>query len=212
MEILSVSDQVLHSVYSPAIKRLYADVDLVLGCGDLPFYYLEYITTLLGVPLFYVLGNHDPPKGYANSVAKPRASGCVDIDGRVVAHRGVLIGGLEGSMRYKPEGDYQYTETEMWHKVLKMTPKLLLNKLRWGRCLDILITHAPPLGIHDKSDLCHRGFASFLWLMRHFRPSYLIHGHVHLYGPPRSQTTRYEATTVINTYPVHVLEFDERRL
>jgi Icc-related predicted phosphoesterase len=207
MKILAISDQVQLSLYSEAIERLYPDIDLVLGCGDLPFYYLEYIVTLLSAPLFYVLGNHDPPQRYVEGMTVgPWANGCVDIDGRVVAYQGMLIGGLEGSMRYKSEGDHQYTEAEMWRKVLQMAPRLYLNRLRWGRFLDILITHAPPRGIHDKPDLCHQGFTSFLWLMRHFRPLYLIHGHVHLYGPRRPQATRYEATTVINAYPVSILE------
>jgi Icc-related predicted phosphoesterase len=213
MKILTISDRVLPSLYSQAIERLYPDVDLVLSCGDLPFYYLDYIATMLTVPLFYVLGNHDRPKGYAGGfMVKPQARGGMDVDGQVAACRGVLVGGLEGSMRYKPEGDYQYTETEMWLKVLQMTPRLVLNKLRRGRYLDILITHAPPRGIHDNPDPCHRGFVSFLWFMKRFRPFYLIHGHVHLYGPQRTQVTRYEATTVVNAYPARVLELDERRL
>ena len=58
IKILSVSDKVDEVLYSPALKRLFADVDLVLGCGDLPFYYLEFIVTMLGGPLFYVIGNH----------------------------------------------------------------------------------------------------------------------------------------------------------
>lgn len=209
MKILSVSDRVLHSLYNHTIKQRYPDVDLVLGCGDLPFYYLEYITTKLTVPLFYVLGNHDLPREKSapfGATVKPQAGGCLDVDGRVVSYRGLLVGGLEGSIRYKPEGDYQYTESEMWHKILGMIPRLALNRLRRGRYLDILITHAPPRGIHDQADLCHRGFASFLWFMERFRPLYLIHGHVHTYGPHTSQTTCYETTRVINTYPLHVLD------
>lgn len=58
MKILTISDKVDELVYSPAIKRLFADTDLVLGCGDLPHYYLEFIVTMLGGPLFYVIGNH----------------------------------------------------------------------------------------------------------------------------------------------------------
>ena len=33
--------------------------DLVIGCGDLPFDYLEYLVSRLDVPLLYVPGNHD---------------------------------------------------------------------------------------------------------------------------------------------------------
>jgi len=31
----------------------------VLSCGDLPPYYLEFLVTVLDVPLFDVRGNHD---------------------------------------------------------------------------------------------------------------------------------------------------------
>ena len=39
-----------------------------------------------------------------------------------------------------------------------LVPSPVLNKLRYGRFLDVLITHAPPRGVHDESDLCHAGF------------------------------------------------------
>ena len=58
MKILTLSDRVDELIYSPAIKHLFNDVDLVLGCGDLPHYYLEFIVTMIGGPLFYVVGNH----------------------------------------------------------------------------------------------------------------------------------------------------------
>ena len=58
MKVLTVSDKMDELVYSSAIQRLFGDVDLVLGCGDLPHHYLEFIVTMLGGPLFYVIGNH----------------------------------------------------------------------------------------------------------------------------------------------------------
>jgi len=42
----------------------FGDVELVLSCGDLPYYYLEYIVSMLNVPLLYVHGNHDAPPEY----------------------------------------------------------------------------------------------------------------------------------------------------
>jgi predicted phosphodiesterase len=59
MKILTVSDKVVDFIYSPQLKEKFGDVELVLSCGDLPFYYLEYIVSILNVPLFYVMGNHD---------------------------------------------------------------------------------------------------------------------------------------------------------
>lgn len=214
MKILTISDKVEQLLYSPAIKRLYGDVDLVLGCGDLPFYYLEFVVTMLGGPLFYVIGNH------ANAVRKryaPREEwqypgGCVNIDERVVRHRKLLIAGLEGSMRYNTNPYFQYTEREMNLKIWRLVPALLLNRLRYGRYLDILVTHAPPYGIHDRSDPCHTGFRVFRSFMKRFRPRYLVHGHVHVYSPTEATESTYHHTTVLNAYGHRTLEIDEGTL
>jgi predicted phosphodiesterase len=58
IKILSLSDIILQNVYSSQVKTRFADVDLILGCGDLAYYYLEYVVRKLNVPLYYVRGNH----------------------------------------------------------------------------------------------------------------------------------------------------------
>jgi Icc-related predicted phosphoesterase len=211
MKILTVSDKVDELLYSPAIKRHFEDVDLVLGCGDLPAYYLEFIVTMLGKPLFYVIGNH------ANAVKKRHErrekweypGGCINIDGRIVRHKNLLIAGLEGSMRYNNNPYFQYTEREMAGKAWQLVPGLLWNKLRYGRYLDILVTHAPPKGIHDRSDRCHQGFQAFVTLMDRFRPRYLIHGHIHVYNPLETTDSVYKDTHVLNAYGYRTVEIDE---
>jgi Icc-related predicted phosphoesterase len=80
-----------------------------------------------------------------------------------------------------------------------------------GRYLDILITHAPPYGIHDQEDRCHQGFRAFRAFMDRFRPRYLIHGHVHVYGANETTESVYRQTKVINTYGYRVLEIDGER-
>jgi hypothetical protein len=84
--------------------------------------------------------------------------------------------------------------------ILALAPRLCWNRIFHGRFLDVLVTHAPPAGIHDKDDPCHRGFASFLWFMRLFKPRYLIHGHIHLYDLNDVRSTKYGRTMVINAY------------
>jgi Icc-related predicted phosphoesterase len=214
IKILSVSDKVDELLYSSAIKRLFGDVDLILGCGDLPYYYLEFIVTMLGGPLFYVIGNHGNAvkQSYAPKEEWEYPGGCENIDGRVVQYKGLLIAGLEGSMRYNDNPDFQYTEREMAWKVWQLAPALMLNRLLHGRYLDILITHAPPSGIHDRPDRCHQGFRAFRTLMDRFRPRYLIHGHVHVYHPSEPTRTEYRKTTVINTYGYQTLEVNEEQL
>lgn len=221
MKILALSDQVMEHLYSPAIKENYGDVDLVLGCGDLPYYYLEYVVTMLNVPLYYVPGNHDPapappaliPAWVDNpwreaQTAKRGAEGCTNIDGAVVYEQGLILAGLGGSIRYRPDGAHQYTQAQMHSRALALAPRLWWNRLRYGRSLDILIAHSPPLGIHDDTDPAHIGFAAFNRLIAFFHPRYLLHGHAHLYRQDAVTATRLGDTTVMNVYPCRVVEME----
>ena len=206
MKILAVSDLVVASVYSSRIRERFGDADLVLSCGDLPYSYLEFIVSMLNVPAFFVHGNHDHAEYLSNGRTLFQPGGWVNLDERVVESKGLLIAGLEGSIRYRPGAPFQYTDGEMLHKILRLTPALLVNRLLHGRYLDILITHSPPRGIHDGKDQAHQGFVSLLRFIAWFRPRYLLpgHKHVHRAEPPR---TRFLDTEVINVCPVRVIEF-----
>ncbi|MBU0493697.1 MAG: metallophosphoesterase family protein [Chloroflexi bacterium] len=210
MRILAVSDRVDARLYNPAVARNMADVDLLLGCGDLPPHYLDYLVSVLNVPLFYVAGNHDRPLSNPPPGESPMPFGGTDLDETVVYRQGLLIAGLEGSMRYNDGAGPQYTEREMTRKVARLVPSLLWNRLRYGHYLDILITHAPPRGIHDQNDLCHTGFNALLRLMDRFQPRYLLHGHVHVYAHGQQTDSHYGLTRVINVYPYRVLDVQAR--
>ena len=99
----------------------------------------------------------------------------------------------------------------MIFKMWLLTPYLLVNRAFYGRYLDILITHAPPLGIHDGEDFAHRGFRALLGFMHRFRPRYLLHGHTHLYRGDDTADTRYLDTDIVNVYPFRVIEFRAKR-
>jgi len=207
LKVLAVSDRVQEHIYSDAIRDLYADVGIVFSCGDLPFYYLEYIVTMLPVPLLYVRGNHDDhPQHTSTGRVLTYPQGCINVDGWITCRAGLLVGGIEGSIRYLPHGECMYSDYEVALKLARMTPALVLNKRRHGRYLDVLLTHAPPYGIHDGTDLAHTGFRPFLAFMRLFRPRYLLHGHVHQIGPQAVRETRYFDTWVVNVYPHTVLD------
>lgn len=207
MKILALSDKVVPLVYSAQIKQRYGDVDLVIGCGDLPYYYLEYVVTMLTAPVLYVYGNHDKVQYMSDGRILGSPAGCESIEDKVVEQDGLLLAGLGGSIRYHEGAVHQYTETEMRWRILRMAPKLLLNKVRYGRYLDILVTHSPPFGIHDGEDTAHRGFKSFLTFMRLFKPAYLLHGHKHVYRRDEVRQTEYEKTTVVNVYPRRLIEW-----
>ena len=206
MRILAVSDHVVDAVYGRGFRQRFQDVDLVISCGDLPYSYLEYIVSMLNVPCFYVHGNHDGPEYLSNGAVLTRPGGWIDLDGRSVEEQDVLLAGLEGSIRYKPDAPYQYTEREMALKAWRMIPALLINRLQHGRYVDILVTHSPPQGIHDGDDLAHRGFETFLDFMERFRPRFLLHGHKHSYGTEPTRTA-YVETEVINVCPYRVINY-----
>ncbi len=201
MRVLTVSDEVIESLHGPALTQIARGADLVLSCGDLPADYLEFIVSMLNVPLYYVMGNHGGDGG-----EKIFPDGCENIDMRVVEHNGLLIAGLEGSPRYNNRPKFQYTENEMRGKIAALTPALMMNRARYGRYLDILITHAPPFQIHDGSDLPHRGFKSFVWLIDHYQPRYLIHGHKHVYDHREETITQRGTTTIVNAYGFKILD------
>jgi len=206
VKILFVSDRVVNRLYSPNVAERYKGVELIVGCGDLPYYYLEYIECMLKAPLLYVHGNHDPEREYLPDGTAISSPGGLNLHRVSYIRNNLLLAGLEGSIRYK-NGPFQYTQQEMWLQVYALIPKLLRNKLRYGRYLDILVTHSPPLGIHNGEDLTHTGFKAFLWFMEVFKPRYLIHGHRHVYNPGGEVTqTQFLDTTVINIYPFKILE------
>jgi Icc-related predicted phosphoesterase len=208
VKILFVSDKVVEHLYSPVILQRCQDVELIIGCGDLPYYYLEYLLSMLNVPLVFVHGNHDPEQEYLSDGTAIRGpSGGVNLHCSTQKEKGLLLAGLEGSIRYK-DGSFQYSQREMWLNVFYLVPRLLINKMIYGRYLDILVAHSPPYGIHNGDDRIHVGFKAFMWLMKVFQPRYFIHGHRHVYNPTEITQTQLQQTTVINIYPYKVLDIE----
>lgn len=197
--VLSVSDRIEEIIYSTQIRERFADVDFVISCGDLPYYYTEYIVSALNVPVFFVRGNHAKIMEQGDTGPRSGPHGAIDLHRQVICHAGLLLAGVEGSVRYK-DGPFQYSQAEMWGNVWSMVPRLLQNKARFGRYLDIFVTHASPWGIHDQPDWPHQGIHAFRWLIEKFKPRYHFHGHIHLYGPNNVRLSEHHSTTVINTY------------
>lgn len=208
MKILAVSDQVVERVYSLANNKHFEGAEVILGCGDLPYNYLEYLVTILNVPLFYVPGNHDPDFNIRDP--RSRAEGGSNLDLKTVYHKGTLIGGFGGSVRYHPNGTNQYTQSEAYWRAYQMVPQLLLNRIQYGRALDILISHSPPFGIHDDTDQAHNGLKALNWLMKFAKPRYLLHGHTHFYrNNIASHETSSGSTKVINVFPYRMIDVEK---
>lgn len=201
MKILCISDTVMPQLESAInLKQRYGDVQLLISCGDLPPSYLEFITTTLSVPLFYVRGNHD--ERYTES-----PPGGDNLHLRIIEHQGLTFAGLEGSMRYN-RSPIQYNDFDMNVMVLRMGLPLLFSRWRHGHGVDVLVTHSPAYGIHDKEEVAHRGFRGLKRFMEWYRPRYMLHGHVHTWDRRDTVETRYKDTCVMNINPFTVLEID----
>jgi Icc-related predicted phosphoesterase len=196
VKILCISDRVEETLYGPNLQQNAAGAEAVISCGDLSFEYLEYIVTFLGVPVYYVLGNHDPDK-----YGKSYPGGCTPLDGEVVEIEGVPVAGLSGSMLYSG-GPNQYSEAHMRRRARMLSMKIRWRKLRGKPTPRVFVAHSPPLGLGDQKDLAHTGFESFLGLIDRYKPDLWLHGHVHLYGPNQTKQRhkRRGETKLVNVY------------
>lgn len=222
MKILVVADTELDKLWgtwSSYTANQLSGVELILSAGDLSPYYLEFLVTMVNVPLIYIRGNHDemyhdrPPEG------------CVDIDGKVLDINGIRIAGLGGSKRYR-KGTDMYTEHEMKQRIRKLKQSLRKLELRdkvMGKSrrdpsvfsnrsgepgrIDILLTHAPCKGFGDLEDLPHSGFECFNKLLGDLKPEVQFYGHVHQeYGKFKRTINHPSGTCLINAGGMYILE------
>ncbi len=199
MKILTVSDKECPALWDYYTPGRLSDYDLILACGDLQASYLSFLVTMARCPVLYVPGNHDG--GYE----KNPPEGCDNIDGHYVTYNGLRILGLGGSVRYRP-GPHQYTERQMRRRIGR-----LWWLLRRHKGVDIVVTHAPPLGLGDDDDYAHRGFQALRWLIEKHHPQYLVHGHVHMtYGTGNPRCIEYAGTKIVNAYERYPLELPDR--
>ncbi|MCQ2437992.1 MAG: metallophosphoesterase family protein [Clostridia bacterium] len=196
MKILAIADDEDKRYYDHYKPGCLDEFGLILACGDLSRPYLEFLVTMARCPLVYVHGNHD------DSFVENPPGGCICADDKLVTVNGIRILGLGGSYRYKKSGHFMYTEWEMKRRAWKLAPKLLFN-----HGFDILLTHAPALGVNDFDTLTHRGFDTFNKLVNKHHPSYLIHGHIHKnYGFKIPTVSEHNGTTVVNAYESVIID------
>jgi hypothetical protein len=212
--VLAVSDEVDEGLYADLGPVRAAE--LIVACGDLPFEYLGYLMNSLDVPLVFVPGNHDPElSGYRYSrggltlhaglpAQAPWPDGAVNADGRIVDLAGLRVAGLGGCRRYSG-GPNQYSDRQQARRARSLRRKAAWQRLRGGRRVDVLLTHAPPRGVGDGADPPHRGFAALHGLVAGLQPSVLLHGHV-LRCDTATPDRRLGRTAVRNVIGRHLLD------
>lgn len=228
MKILLIADheeKKLWDGWTEATAESLSDIDLILSAGDLNHLYLEFLVTMLNVPLVYVRGNHD---GYYD---KEPPEGCDDADGRIIevtagkrgSEQKVRILGFGGSMRYKDEAADMYTEEEMRARIRKAEREIAKRRLKdillYGVSrenggasrrppFDILLTHAPCRGWGDMDDLPHRGFECFNYFLNKYSPQLHCYGHVHQeYGGLKRQMRHPSGTYLINGSGYQIIDY-----
>jgi hypothetical protein len=211
--VLTVSDEVVESLWTDQVRR--HSVDLVLAAGDLPFDYLEYLANALEQPCVLVPGNHDTDLGgYSRKrglwtrdgfpARWPGPQGWLDTDGRIVDAGGLRIAGLGGSIRYS-NGPNQWTERQQSRRANRLVKAAHRRYRRDGRGVDVLLTHSPPRGLGDREDPPHRGFACLHDAVRRIRPTLLLHGHIHPHGEHIPEL-QLDSTRVVNTVGYRILD------
>jgi hypothetical protein len=165
MKLLALSDVEYSFIYNPVAALRFQDVDMIIGCSDISYIDIEYLANLLGVPAYFVCENHAQPLEKKLGVQRDSPWGATDLHRKTIRDSsGLLLAGIEGSIRYN-RGNYQYSQGEMWGMVFGLVPRLFINKSRYGRFLDVFVTHAPPWEIHAGPDHAHQGIKAFRWLI-----------------------------------------------
>ena len=207
VRVLAIADAVSPVVYSENFPRNLPPFDVVLSAGDMPGHVLEFVATKTRTPPAYVIGNHANAYLRAEDPDEARLpGGCINVHQRVVRIGGLIVAGFEGCARYRP-GPHQYAQATYHMMLAAMTPQLLWHRARHGRAVDVLLTHAAPVGPQAGDDWPHRGVAAFNRFHALWRPKVHVHGHVHLSGANarRSYVTAH-GVRVVNAYEFTLFE------
>ena len=171
--------------------------------------YIDYIASTLGVPCYLVQGNHASGAEFEEvNPFEPRRIHFMDIDNRVVVDRELFLAGLEGSIRYNRNPRLPvYAKRDVAQRSCgwRLRPcgigySTAGHWTSWSPTARRPASTTDPIGLTWVSTV-------FLWLMRTFKPCYLLHGHKHVYRHEETTVTKYHDTVVINIYPWRIIEF-----
>lgn len=166
------------------LASLFGRCDILITTGDLN--YLDFISIenqTISKPAFGVYGNHCNP-GYLEKL------GIVNVHLQTIRYRDFIIGGYQGSPRYKKGGGPQYTEDEAWRDLQNFPG------------VDILLLHAPPFGLLDTpGDAVHEGSKAVRAYVDRTSPKYIFCGH-----ESPSMELKYNNTSVYRTHKARLIE------
>ena len=159
--------------------------DVVVTLGDLEPEVLDPLGRYAGLPVLGVYGNHDDGR-YLD------ASNTTNLHLRAATAGGVTFAGFEGCVRYTPGAALQYSQRQA-ARLARRLP-----------AAEILISHAPPRGVHEEpDDRAHAGFDALRDYDLRVAPRYHLHGHT---PAPARRPERLGATTVVHVVDHAVLD------
>ena len=158
-------------------------VDLVVSCGDVYTPVIQAAAKACpAASVVAVKGNHDLPAAFPLPI--------IDLHLRVITlPNGLRVGGFNGCWRYKPRGNFLYSQNEA---------AVLLQQLP---AVDILVAHNSPGGIHERDAVAHQGFVALSEYLHRHSPGLLIHGHQHV-----NRETLVGRTRVVGVYGCRRIE------
>ena len=214
VRVLAVADEESQLLWGARVPALAPH--LVISAGDLPWSYLEFISSTLDVPVVFVPGNHDPLVARTRvhrsglhvaaglPTEAPRPHGAINLDRKVLDIAGLRIAGLGGCVRYRP-GPNMYSQREYHWLGRRLVWSVRRLQRRSPGGLDVLLTHAPPRGCGDEEDRAHQGVEALHRVLAQLQPRWHLHGHIHPHGRPRNDR-QVGVTTVRNVIPYRLFD------
>ena len=183
IQLLIFSDLHTDKVDMPEVQP-----ELVVLLGDIYWRTVEEIDKKYTCPKIGVLGNHDPFDNY-------KGTGIHHIHEQVIDINGLRITGFGGAPVYSQKETPQYTEWEAARFIEKIP------------AIDLFIAHSNPmLPTYQTDKYSHRGFQAFTTMIHTKKPSYFLHGHLHI-----EYEQKIGQTNVLAIYPVKLINIDIQR-
>lgn len=135
-----------------------------------------------------LLGNHDN-KNLLSTL------GLYNLNGRIIKKNDFLIGGIEGSFRYKNGEFPSFTHEESIEFLSKMSP------------VDILLSHDKPFTV-DRGDDTKDGLKGITKYIYENKVPLNIHGHIHVRGEEKLKN----GTLVETIYGVELMKIEEGKV
>lgn len=181
--MLAFADQEPHIPLERLVRHHRPDAVVLLG--DLEPEWVDQLGRFADLPVLGVYGNHDDGRYL-------QARNTTDLHLTTAQVGDLTFTGFQGCVRYRRDAPLQYTQREA-ARLARRLPSA-----------DVLLSHAPPRGVHEEpDDRAHEGFDALLAYIERVQPRMALHGHT---PAPQRRAQRIGATTVIHVVGAQLFE------